>query len=706
MINIRHVPVVKVLIPFALGSLLTYTGFIEADIRKVLFLSLAICLGSFLSYRLSGRAPRLYYRLYHRLCNWMFSPSIFLLFLLAGLGAGIMDRPVDPGMPGREQVVLEGRIGDEPRTKSGRTVFGVELCMAWVADSVYQHPCLVKVYIDETSLPVVPEVGEVWILSGFLLPIQNAGNPGEIDYASILQRKNCWYRLYCDTISGINRKVRDARGRIPGPGELRRALSSTWDGPVETTALLKALCLGDRSGLSENMRENYSLAGGMHVLAVSGLHVGLIWWVLNGFFSLFLHGRRKVYRAFLVIVILWAYAYLTGFSSSVSRSVTMFSFYAFSRILSHRGHSVNAILVSMFLLILIHPGRLLDVGFQLSYAAIFSIVTLNPLISGIWHPDRRLIRWCWEATGLSFSAQLGTLPLVIYYFHQVPVYALITNLFAIPLLSFIITVFVISAPLVLAGLCISFANTVLMFAGGVLNLLMEMLANFPGSALRGLYMDQLTAIMLLILICLIILYLNNKHRLLLYLSLFSCCVIGCWLSAERLTLAESAEAQISHFRGGSLLTIREGLMADHYILSEDPASVTWMDRHMEVAWGAACIENAVMVLSERVEGDPIPGGISSALCVGPGKWMLGNSHLRILLLSGFAGGEEMELLSGFDFDILLLSNEPYIFKGDIPFKFRNIVVDGSSRGWYSGKLEKGERCFYNTASQGAFLLHY
>ena len=98
--------------------------------------------------------------------------------------------------------------------------------------------------------------------------------------------------------------------------------------------------------------------------------------------------------------------------------------------MNHRGHSVNAILVSMFMLILIHPGRLLDVGFQLSYAAILSIVTLNPLFMKIWRPRNRLIRWCWEATGLSLAAQTGTLPLVIFYFHQVPVYALLTNLLA------------------------------------------------------------------------------------------------------------------------------------------------------------------------------------------------------------------------------------------------------------------------------------
>ncbi len=556
-----------------------------------------------------------------------------------------------------------------------------------------------------SALSSEPQVGEVWIMSGNLFPVRNAGNPGELDYALILKRKNCWYRLYCDSIAGVHRKLEDGGGRIPGPGELRRTLSKTWKGPDKNTALLKALCLGDRSGLSEDLRHSFSQAGGMHVLAVSGLHVGLIWWVLNGILSFVLPGRKKIYRALLIIIILWIYAYLTGFSSSVSRSVLMFTFYALSRIMSHRGHSVNAILVSMFILILIHPGRLTDVGFQLSYAAILSIVTLNPVLAGIWHPGNRLIRWCWQATGLSFSAQLGTLPLVIFYFHQVPVYALLTNLFAVPLLSIIITVFVISAPLVLAGLLVGAANSILMFAGGVMNSLMEIIANFPGSALSGLYFDRFTTFVLMILIALFILFLNNKGRILLYLSLLFCCILGLWLSMKSSASSLSAEVQISHFRGGSMLSLREGRVVDHYILSDDPVTLVWMDRHLAEAWGARRIEGSVMLLDEKSPGEEIQGGISTAICAGPGKWMLGNSRFRIMMLSGSVEEEEMERLSALDYDILLLSGEPGLSGPAIPFKFRNIVVDGSSRGWYSRDLRERGICIYNTASQGAFLLH-
>lgn len=697
MIKIRHVPVVKVLIPFALGSLMSFTGIIQTSPQKILFISLLIWISALLSYRLSGRNPRI--------CQWMFSPLIFLLFLLAGFGVGSLDKPVDPGIPCGEHVLLEGRIRDDPVLQKGRLVFGLELRMASVADSVYLCPNLVKTYMYPSALSSEPRVGEVWMLSGNLLPIKNAGNPGELDYASILKRKNCWYRFYCDSLAGVNRKLEDGGGKIPGPGELRRALSLTWDGPEESTALLKALCLGDRSGLSEDLRQSFSLAGGMHVLAVSGLHVGLIWWVLNGILSFIMPVRKKVYKALLIILILWTYAYLTGFSSSVSRSVLMFTFYTLSGIMSHRGHSVNAILVSMFMLILIHPGRLMDVGFQLSYAAVLSIVTLNPVISGIWHPGNRLIRWCWEATGLSFSAQLGTLPLVIFYFHQVPVYALLTNLFAVPLLSIIITVFVISAPLVLAGLFVGAANSVLMLAGGVMNSLMEIIASFPGSVLTGLYFDRFTTLMLMILIALLIIFLNNKGRVLLYLSLLSCCILGLWLSTKSSACSKSAEVQISHFRGGSLLTLREGRVVDHYILSNTPGTLVWMDRHLAQAWGARRFEASVMLLDEKTPGGKMQGGISVALCAGPGKWMLGNSRFQVLMLSGSAEGQEMELLSALDFDILLLSGEPGQYGLDIPLKFRNIVVDGSNRAWYSGKLGERGICFYNTASQGAFLLH-
>jgi len=630
-----------------------------------------------------------------------------MLFFLCGLGTGSICSPKDPDIYSGDYTVLRARVSDEPVLRNGKLVFSVKLRMSCTEDQICQVRTLIKAYMQEPVGSPVPVVGEMWTLCGRLYPIENAGNPDEVDYAAILKRKNCWYRFYCDSTDGMNRKVEELSRRIPGPGEIRKALSVYWEGSPRTIALLKAVCLGDRSGLNEDLQQAYSLAGGMHLLAVSGLHVGLIWLVLNRVFSfVVLLWKKEIYRAVLITLILWVFAYVTGFSSSVSRSVTMFTFYSLSRIMNHRGHSVNAILFSMFILILIQPGRLMDVGFQLSYAAILSIVTLNPIIAGIWRPHNGLVRWCWKATVLSLTAQIGTLPLVIFYFHQVPAYALLTNLFALPLLSLIITIFVVFAPLTYTGLGVGIANSLLMLTGGAMNSLMELIASFPGSHLRGLFTDGFTCWMLMIILFLGILFLNNRKRWTVYLFIIVGCFLSLWLVANRSLLLKSSEARISHFRGGSLLTIREGLVVDHYIISADERARVQIDNYLSEAWGGHSFELSVLNLNETGPDCMALGGSSCAVQIYTGIWMVGNRRFRGMVVAGTPGKEAHKMLFGLNPDFLLISGEPFIHQKEILASSRNVIVDGSCRGWYSKNLRNEGLSFYNTSTRGAFIIHY
>ncbi|MCP4310421.1 MAG: ComEC family competence protein [Bacteroidetes bacterium] len=620
MIDLRRAPVVRVLIPYACGSLAGYTGFIEVRPLLLVVLCLLLWVTAFLFYRLSRGGMQVF--------SGCFCLQILTLFFIAGFGIGLIDRPQDPGIPSGDIVVVKGRVEEEPELRNGKLVFSVGLRMAFTGGSIFQDPNVLKTYlpVPSGSPANAPGVGEVWILCGRLVPVKNAGNHGEVDYASILRRKNCWYRFYCDTCGGLNRMVAGDEARIRGPGELRNILSEYWEGSPATVSLLRAVCLGDRSGLSEELRQSYATAGGMHVLAVSGLHVGLIWWVLNQLLFFLLRGRKEIYRVILIALILWSFAYITGFSSSVARAVTMFTFYSLSRMISHRAHSVNAILVSMFILILIHPGRMMDVGFQLSYAAILSIVTLNPVIRGIWRPGNWLIRWIWEATGISLAAQVGTLPLVIFYFHQIPVYALLTNLVVIPLLSCIITIFVVSMPLALAGFGAGASNSLLMIAGGAMNRLVEVIASFPGAVVGGLSFDRFTMLLLMILISLLILFLNRRKRITLFLAVMVLCLLMLWSAGKRNALCKSTETHLSHFYGGRLLTIREGLKLDHYILTDDPETVAYMDRYLSTVWGKRCYEVSVVRMRDVSAGHREQGGISSTVQISQGVWLVGNNR--------------------------------------------------------------------------------
>jgi len=699
MIDLRCFPVVRVLLPFAAGSLAGYMRLMEIRPVELIVSALSGWLLALLIFRMAGGGKPIF--------QGFFCLLILALFFLAGIGTGQLDIPLDPGIQEDQRVVLKGRVTEMPVVENGRAVFWVEVTLLSTNDSIYPGKHVVKAYMQCSTVCHIPAEGELWLFCGRLQAVRNGGNPGEFDYASILRRKKCWYRFYCDTAPGMNLCLVEPDCRFPLPVQVRSSLSASWEGPPGTISLLKAVCLGDRSGLSESLRESYSMAGGMHVLAVSGLHVGLIWWVLNRtFFFLVLLWKKEVYRMVPIIIILWFFAYITGFSSSVCRSVTMFSFYSASRLLKHRGHPVNAILVSMFFLLLIHPGRLLDVGFQLSYAAIIAIVTLHPFFRAIARPGNRLIRWIWDATGVSLAAQIGTLPLVILYFHQVPLYALITNLVAIPLLSCIITIFVISAPMMVLGLSIGFANRILVLLGGTMNTAMECIAALPGSVIGGLFLDAFSAVMLMILTFLCINYLIRRRRVAGYLSVLIVCMTLCWTAKNRLFRNRSAQLIVSQFFRGSLVTFNEGLIVDHYIWSENQGPVSYMDRYLNNVWGRECYEVSVISLSRVAPGHWENGGISGSIQVSSGVWIVGNSKMQGIVVAGPPEEEEMKATKGVDAEFVLLSGEPLMNEDDLGSISTNLVVDGSNREWYTGKLSEAGLKFYDTGSRGAFMIHY
>jgi len=198
-------------------------------------------------------------------------------------------------------------------------------------------------------------------------------------------------------------------------------------------AIAKALILGDKADLDNPTKEVYAQAGAMHVLAVSGLHVGVIYLVL-----LSLLGQRNgrvtkpILVAIIVIPSLWAYAFITGLSPSVLRAVTMFSFLAMAQVFNRRSATFNTLAISALILLIVNPYMIMSVGFQLSYVAVIGIIFLYPIFENWFYPTSRIGRFFWQITALSLAAQLATSPLSALYFHRFPTYFLFSNLLVIP----------------------------------------------------------------------------------------------------------------------------------------------------------------------------------------------------------------------------------------------------------------------------------
>ena len=209
-------------------------------------------------------------------------------------------------------------------------------------------------------------------------------------------------------------------------------------------AVLLALTIGERDYLDADIRRQYSTAGAVHILAVSGLHVGIVLWILNKIFTLFglipiyyKQRWRKRFRLGFVISGLSFYAFLTGLSPSVVRSTVMFIIFYIGWHNERQMNIYNNICAAAFLTLLIDPLSLFSVSFQLSYSAVLGIVYLHPKISSVYRPKRKIIREIRGLLSVSLAAQIGTLPFSLYYFGQTSIVFFLTNLIIIPLTSYI-----------------------------------------------------------------------------------------------------------------------------------------------------------------------------------------------------------------------------------------------------------------------------
>lgn len=208
----------------------------------------------------------------------------------------------------------------------------------------------------------------------------------------------------------------------------------------EELGIIQALLLGQRNEISAETYNNYKNAGAVHILAVSGLHIGILLLLLQFIVRPIERlPKGKTIKLILIVGLLWGFALLAGLSASVVRAVTMFSFVAYALYLKRPGNTFNILALSMFAILLaIDPMLLFQVGFQMSYAAVFAIVWIYPLLERLWNPKNKIARYFWQLLSVSIAAQLGVLPISLFYFHQFPGLFFVSNLLIVPTLGLIL----------------------------------------------------------------------------------------------------------------------------------------------------------------------------------------------------------------------------------------------------------------------------
>ncbi|MDD4199289.1 MAG: ComEC/Rec2 family competence protein [Paludibacter sp.] len=375
--------------------------------------------------------------------RWLFGVGVVLLFFLMGYFLSARKYQQATFTQLDQQDVFVGRLLAAPGEKNNSMACKMQVEGIYAGTKVIKEmssPALVYVAKDSVSLQL--KRGDILLFRSTFQRPSGAMNPKGFDYAVYLANKGIRATAYVR--AGEWKLISHQKGFSLQfwAEQCRYKLLQIYEKlelSKDQFAVLAALTVGYTEALDPDVRESFSHSGTMHILSVSGLHVGVIYLVLQTALSLlFKKTKWKFISAVFTVCALWVYAFVTGLPPSVVRATTMFSLVAVGVALGRKSQIYNTISVSAFAILLYDPNLLFDVGFQLSYCAVIGIVWFQPKISSLLYMKQKWLKWWWDLTAVSLAAQIATLPLVLYYFHQFPNYFLLANYVAIPLSTFII----------------------------------------------------------------------------------------------------------------------------------------------------------------------------------------------------------------------------------------------------------------------------
>lgn len=382
------------------------------------------------------------------LCYRRFSRCFAILFtaLLFTLGISRLSQHYlsleFPFADGRQVCLVQ--ITEHSEEKQRSVLYRARALACQQGDSLLPlpHQPSYLLYFPKDSASYTLQKGHRIAIQATMQPPRNFGEI-DFDYARYLKRKGVaatayvpsgrWQVLGKDSLMGWRDKAEAYREKV---ALLYQRLGLEGD----ELAVLKALTIGEKEDLSEEVREMYSVSGASHVLALSGLHVGLIAWLLTIILSFFT-GRIRWLRpigSVLTLILLGGFAYFTGLSPSVVRAVIMFSVLALVRLWRNEPLTLNVVAFTAFVMLCAKPTWLFDVGFQLSFAAVCALILFCPHLNALCPWSNPIIRKVWGLASVSLAAQLGTMPLVVYYFGRFSTHFLLTNFWIIPMVTLVL----------------------------------------------------------------------------------------------------------------------------------------------------------------------------------------------------------------------------------------------------------------------------
>jgi competence protein ComEC len=371
-------------------------------------------------------------------------------------------------------------------------------------------------YFRKDSLPPVLNYGSLIVTNKLIPVVTNAGNPGGFDYKRYAMFNGITHQLFLSNRDYIvltaSRRHWFQKWLYDTKAYVLNVIRKHIKGEEEAS-VAEALLIGYRDDLDRDLVQAYSNTGVVHVIAISGLHLGLIYWLL--LFLLRPLNKQKHIRwmkPVIAISLLWIFSLLTGAGASVVRAAFMFTIIALGDMMGKKGNIYNSMAASAFIMLLWNPFLLWDVGFQLSYAAVLSIVLFMKPIYHWLNPTNKLLDKAWQLTSVTLSAQILTLPLCMYHFHQAPNLFLITNFIAVPLSSFILFGEILLIAVSFSPILAHAVGFILHYMLWAMNGFIKWVDHFSFAVTDGIMHTPLQTIILYLFIAATAIWLLNKNK--------------------------------------------------------------------------------------------------------------------------------------------------------------------------------------------------
>lgn len=561
----------------------------------------------------------------------------------------------------------------------------------------------VIIFLDKQSR--VPAYGSRLLIKGTPQVVAAPVNPEEFNYRKYLRYQQIYHQ---HMVKKSNYVI--YAGSTPNPVlawsiQLRQQADKILKNLITTQneyAIASGLILGIRDGLDNEIKQAYASAGAMHVLAVSGAHIAIVFQ-----FLVLLLSRLKSLKygswafALIVLCILWLYAFVTGLSASVLRAVVMFTFIVIAQASRRQSNIYNTLALSAFVLLCYDPFLLMDVGFQLSYVAVLGIIYLYPKLNGLFDFNYWLANKAWAITCVSVAAMIATVPMSLFYFHQFPTYFLLSNLPVIILSSCILYVGLVT-------LLLSWVPYVSVGFGYVLQQLVWMLnqsvfmtESLPGALIGGISINLIQTLLLYALIVFVLLFLHYKKLAIWRIVFGTICMLVVLQCVESIRQKNQQQLAIYGINNQATLSIIRGKKHIFFAtkaLQKDHSSINF---HLANHWWSHGITESTFI-------EIPPTNISNLafqqmngyhLLVWQGKTFV-FLHQPVFLQPAF-----FQLLKT---DYLVVQNNSIDNLELLQGQFTQLIIDSSNKTYIAKRLKEQARnlnipCYW-VMEDGAFIL--